>query len=214
MGSAKIARPVRPSRWRVERLGLPRDISASASRTLRITGLNTQPARTPVRLGSPKSVNASTAPLRTHPHDSGPVWLAMPSPYETLIHNTSPALAGARCHLCSFTFAVSVTFAVSTFAVSDRRPRDAVQEILRQGHGHGRSEDTDKFHPAAMHCRSKSPTSSNEPRRDFRHVIQGRSWETISESAIYATGSCKALVVLSSATRINPGETASRPVSK
>ena len=91
---------------------------------------------------------------------------------------------------------------------------DAVQEILRQGHGHGRSEDTDKFHPAAMHCRSKSPTSSNEPRRDFRHVIQGRSWETISESAIYATGSCKALVVLSSATRINPGETASRPVSK
>ena len=89
LGVCDPAGPVRPSRSRIGRSGLPRDISASASRTIRITGLNTRPARTPA--------NASTTPLRRYPHDSGPVWLAMPPPYETLIHITSPALAGAQC---------------------------------------------------------------------------------------------------------------------
>jgi hypothetical protein len=28
-------------------------------------------------------------------HDSEPVWIANPSPYETLIHNTLPVLTGA-----------------------------------------------------------------------------------------------------------------------
>jgi hypothetical protein len=28
-------------------------------------------------------------------HDSGPVWIANPSPYETFIHNTLPVLTGA-----------------------------------------------------------------------------------------------------------------------
>ena len=55
------------------------------------------PARTyPGSTGSPPAVNASTVSSRIPPHDSEPMWLAMPSSYETLIHNTSPALAGAR----------------------------------------------------------------------------------------------------------------------
>ncbi len=56
----------------------------SALRTKTFSRLDIQPARTPV--------NASRMPSRTSPHDSEPVWLARPSPYETLIHNTSPAL--------------------------------------------------------------------------------------------------------------------------
>jgi hypothetical protein len=37
------------------------------------------------RLAAPP-VNASPTPLRMHTHDSGPEWLARPSPYETLTH--------------------------------------------------------------------------------------------------------------------------------
>jgi hypothetical protein len=56
---------------------------------LMLWGFNTQPARTPV--------NASTASLRTPPHDSGPMWLARPSSYDSFIHNILPASAGALC---------------------------------------------------------------------------------------------------------------------
>src|SRR5438309_12030526 len=56
----------------------------SALRRRTFSRLDTQPARTPV--------NASTMPSRACPHDSGPVWLARPSPYGTLIHYTSPDL--------------------------------------------------------------------------------------------------------------------------
>ena len=55
----------------------------------RISRLNTWPARTPV--------NASAAAFLPPPHDSGPVWLATPSPYGSLIHDTLPvypALSG------------------------------------------------------------------------------------------------------------------------
>lgn len=71
----------------------------SALRMYTFSRLDTQPARTPA--------NASAASSRTLPHDSEPVWLAMPSPYETLIHNTSPAFAGARVPV-SFPFAGEV----------------------------------------------------------------------------------------------------------
>jgi hypothetical protein len=47
-----------------------------------ISQLNTQPVRPPV--------NASSSPLRTPMHDSGPVWLARPSRYKTFIYNTLP----------------------------------------------------------------------------------------------------------------------------
>ena len=44
--------------------------------------LNTRPARTPV--------NASATPSRAPPHDSGPLWPAKPSTYDSCIHNTLP----------------------------------------------------------------------------------------------------------------------------
>jgi hypothetical protein len=47
-----------------------------------LSRLNTRPVRTPV--------NASTMPLRTSPHDSGPLWAANPLTYDSFIHYTSP----------------------------------------------------------------------------------------------------------------------------
>jgi hypothetical protein len=35
-------------------------------------------------------VNASTPPWRAAPHDSGPLWFATPSTYETFFHDTLP----------------------------------------------------------------------------------------------------------------------------
>ncbi len=77
------------SRYRRPRCGLPLISTASAPRgTHRSPGrawfsrLNTRPARSPV--------NASSLPLRTTPHDSGPVWVATPSPYDSFIHYTLP----------------------------------------------------------------------------------------------------------------------------
>src|ERR1700739_1392810 len=78
-----------PSRWRRTRYCLPPIFTASASRStccLRrrayISRLNTRPVRSPV--------NASTPPSRAAPHDSGPLWFATPSTYETFIHYTLP----------------------------------------------------------------------------------------------------------------------------
>jgi hypothetical protein len=34
--------------------------------------------------------------LRTTTHDSGPEWIATPSPYGSFIHNTLPVLPGAQ----------------------------------------------------------------------------------------------------------------------
>ena len=48
----------------------------------RISRLITRPARSPV--------DASTPSSRTTPDDSGPVWVANPSPYDSFIHYTSP----------------------------------------------------------------------------------------------------------------------------
>ena len=69
--------------------GLPLTSTASApqrAHCLRsgawISRLDTQPARTPA--------NASPSSSRTRTHDSGPAWVASPSPYETFIHNTLP----------------------------------------------------------------------------------------------------------------------------
>ena len=83
------------SRYRCRQYGLPLPVTASAPRSDRsyrcgesFSRLNTQPRRPPV--------NASPPPLRTTAHDSGPVWLATPSPYDTRSHNISPALAGAQ----------------------------------------------------------------------------------------------------------------------
>jgi hypothetical protein len=70
------------SRYRDSRCCLPLSFTASAPRRKCLSRLDTRPVRTPV--------NASKSPSRTTPHDSGPVWLATPSPYDSFIHNTSP----------------------------------------------------------------------------------------------------------------------------
>ena len=73
----------RASRWRHAGCCLPHLLTASAPRREFLSRLNTRPARTPV--------NASPSPLRTTTHDSGPLWAANPSTYDSFIHNTSPA---------------------------------------------------------------------------------------------------------------------------
>ena len=76
------AGPRRISRYRCAGWSRPLAPPASASRRKRLSRLNTWPARAPV--------NASTPSSRTAPHDSGSVWVATPSSYDSFIHNTSP----------------------------------------------------------------------------------------------------------------------------
>src|SRR5271167_1746827 len=75
---------------RYRRLGwcLPHSPTPSASRSEILSRLNTRPIRSPV--------NASTPPLREPPHDSGPMWVASPSSYDSFIHYTSPVLPAHR----------------------------------------------------------------------------------------------------------------------
>ena len=95
-GLSRFSREVRPgmlgvsdraglrrvSRYRRAGCGLPPISTASASRSELLSRLNTRPA--------PSPVNASRPSSRTATHDSGPVWLARPSPYDSFIHYTSP----------------------------------------------------------------------------------------------------------------------------
>jgi hypothetical protein len=88
------ARSKSVSQYRRSQFCLPLSSTASAPRSghrLRdggsISRLNTWPVRTPV--------NASPSHSGTKVHDSEPVWIATPSLYETLIHNTLPAFTGA-----------------------------------------------------------------------------------------------------------------------
>src|SRR2546426_731468 len=74
---------VSASRYRHCRRGLPLVSTASAPRSgSLISRLNTRPV--------PSPVNASRSPLRTLTHDSGPAWLATPSPHDSFIHCTAP----------------------------------------------------------------------------------------------------------------------------
>ncbi len=84
LGVSDRAELRRVSRWRRTEYGLPLLLTASALRRGALSRLNTRPARTPV--------NAS----RTAAHDSGPVWAANPSPYDSFIRNTSPVSPGAQ----------------------------------------------------------------------------------------------------------------------
>src|SRR5438309_1420457 len=54
---------------------------------MKISRLDTPPACT--------LVNASRPTLRLFAHDSGPVWLARPSPYGSFIHYSTPVYPGA-----------------------------------------------------------------------------------------------------------------------
>src|SRR5437867_539620 len=82
-GVSDRAGSVSASRYRHRRCRLPLVSTASAPRSESwISRLNTRPV--------PPPVNASRPPLRAPTHDSGPAWLAMPSPDETFIHCTAP----------------------------------------------------------------------------------------------------------------------------
>jgi hypothetical protein len=59
------------SRYRYAKCGLPLLLTASTSRSKFLTRLDTRPICSPV--------NASMPPLRVAPHDSGSMWLAIPS---------------------------------------------------------------------------------------------------------------------------------------
>ena len=87
-GVSDRAGPGRISRYRCARWSLPLLLATSACRSKFLSRLNTRPARTPV--------NASTLSLRGAPHDSGPLWVAKPSAYDSFIHNTSPVYPGAQ----------------------------------------------------------------------------------------------------------------------
>jgi len=69
----------------IPRTSAPRSTCCLRSRGL-ISRLNTQPV--------PSPVNASTPSSRTTPHDSGPLWFAIPSTFETFTHTTLPIFTG------------------------------------------------------------------------------------------------------------------------
>jgi hypothetical protein len=76
------------SRYRCSGCSLPPLLTASAPRRECLSRLNTRPARSPV--------NASPLPSRATTHDSGPLWAANPSTYDSFIHYTSPVYPGAQ----------------------------------------------------------------------------------------------------------------------
>jgi hypothetical protein len=83
LGVSDRAGSVGASRWRRRRCCLPLVSTASAPRSEScISRLNTRPV--------PPPVNASPALSRAPAHDSGPAWLATPSPYDTFVHCTAP----------------------------------------------------------------------------------------------------------------------------
>ena len=90
LGVSDRAGSSRVSRLRRDRCGLPPVSTTSAPRTWNplISRLNTRPAHSPV--------NASPPTSRSTAHDSGSVWVATPSPYETSIRCYLAGFAGAR----------------------------------------------------------------------------------------------------------------------
>src|SRR5262249_17036912 len=67
--------------------GLPLAPTASASQGFALSRLDTRPVLSPV--------NASRPSLRAPTHDSGPVWVATPSPCDSCIRTTSSIYPGA-----------------------------------------------------------------------------------------------------------------------
>ena len=81
-----------------------------------ISRLNTWPARTPV--------NASAMTLLPSPHDSGPVWFAKPSPYDSFIHYTFPVLTGALGTLLYAVILFTLRFQLSRHGVRGHPLKD------------------------------------------------------------------------------------------
>ena len=87
-GVSDRAGPGRISRYRCVRWCLPLLPTTSASRSEPSFAAQ-YPART-------YPCQRFDAPLAGTPHDSGPLWVANPSAYDSFIHNTSPVYPGAR----------------------------------------------------------------------------------------------------------------------
>jgi hypothetical protein len=64
--------------------------TASAPRSTRHSRIEAYISQLHTRPAPPHPVNASTSPLRTTAHDSGPNWAAHPCLYDSLIHYTLP----------------------------------------------------------------------------------------------------------------------------
>ena len=79
---------------------LPYILKPSASCSTSFSRLNTWPAQSPV--------NASAMSSQTPPHDSGPVWIATPSPYGTFIHYLPPVLTGAPIETAIFVVVLAI----------------------------------------------------------------------------------------------------------
>ena len=93
---------------------------ASAPWSGGISRLDTQPVRTPV--------NASPEALRLPAHDSGPVWIATPSPYDSFIHYIPSIFIGAPAKAGIQSFQIDINYLDSGFhrsdayLVSERKP--------------------------------------------------------------------------------------------
>jgi hypothetical protein len=90
LGSATA--PVRPG----ARAGAPVHVAFRSMHSVGVPGvvlsrLNGQPVRAPV--------NASPAPSRVPPHDSGTVWFATPSLAETCTPYSLPVSRRTHCHI-------------------------------------------------------------------------------------------------------------------
>jgi hypothetical protein len=90
LGSATA--PVRPG----ARAGAPVHVAFRSMHSVGVPGvvlsrLNGQPVRAPV--------NASPAPSRVPPHDSGTVWFATPSLAETCTPYSMPVSRRTHCHI-------------------------------------------------------------------------------------------------------------------
>jgi hypothetical protein len=88
LGVSDLAGHQCPSTMRDIGCGLPLTPTGSASRTVSISRLNTQPALSPV--------NASPSGLLHPTHDSGPLCLARPLTFETFIQYNLPVYPGAQ----------------------------------------------------------------------------------------------------------------------
>jgi hypothetical protein len=97
LGSATA--PVRPG----ARAGAPVHVAFRSMHSVGVPGvvlsrLNGQPVRAPV--------NASPAPSRVPPHDSGTVWFATPSLAETCTPYSMPVSRRTHCHINAFYCAI------------------------------------------------------------------------------------------------------------
>src|SRR5258706_8805066 len=80
-----------------------------------------------------KSVNASRAASRLPAHDSGPVWVAGPSPYGSFIRTSTPVYPGAHLNISSIKTSTMITSSDSLFR--ERDAQSCVRVLLHTMYG-------------------------------------------------------------------------------